>query len=148
MTTPHKATPEQWRRIEKSRPYPAVFAGLLELRDRIAALEAGASAAPDHLRGAPEMVATDGELIKAWDVRNGDHLARIRFIYNLGRQHGTTQAGGLVERVADAITDDSADVRLWHYEARAAILAVAGWFGAIGHGATASILRQEVERHG
>jgi hypothetical protein len=33
-----------------------------------------------------------------------------------------------------------------HQAARAAILAVAEWFDAIGYGATASILRQEVER--
>jgi hypothetical protein len=32
--------------------------------------------------------------------------------------------------------------------ARAAILAVAEWFDAIDYGAAASILRQEVERHG
>ena len=61
-------------------------------------------------------------------------------------QQGAEPAGGLVERVASVITDDSADVHLWHDDARAAILAVAEWFDAIGYGATASILRQEVVR--
>ena len=53
-------------------------------------------------------------------------------------------AGGLVERVAIAILDGM--VSSDHQAARAAILAVAEWFDAIGYGATASILRQEVER--
>jgi hypothetical protein len=35
----------------------------------------------------------------------------------------------------------------WAPEARAAILVVAAWFDAIGYGATASILRQELQRH-
>lgn len=50
-------------------------------------------------------------------------------------------AGGLVERVMTAIERAEGD-----HEARAAILAVAEWFDAIGYGATASILRQEVQR--
>ena len=49
-------------------------------------------AKPDHLRGATKMVATDAELVKAWDVRNGDHLGRIRHIYDMGRQHGAAAA--------------------------------------------------------
>ena len=55
-------------------------------------------------------------------------------------------AGGLVERVAQVIADDDAPVDLWLTDARAAILAVGEWFDAIGYGATASMLRQEVER--
>jgi hypothetical protein len=53
-------------------------------------------------------------------------------------------AGGLVERVADAIADDGCAADVWHDIARAAIHAVAQWFDAIGYGATASILRREV----
>ena len=155
---------------------------------RIEALKTAASAPPDHLRDAPEMVATDAELIKSWDVRNGDHLARIRFIYNLGRQHGATQAtcphiatsdegtsycrlaeqgnrqgildsspapaGGLVERVADAMYGGT----------EAVILAVADWLveqspepGPVGKllgqistpfAVMADMLREEVKRNG
>jgi hypothetical protein len=48
MTTPHKATPEQWKSTEKWGALSAESAFsldscLLELRDRIAALEAGAT---------------------------------------------------------------------------------------------------------
>ena len=140
MTTPHKATPEQWRWVSED-------ACLIELRDRLAAAEQRISELEQRpIPGSVEL-ATDAELIKAWDVRNGDHLARIRFIYNLGRQHGAAQAtcphipaSGLVERVARAIPN------LYQREACAAIFAVAEWFDGIGYGATASILRQEVKR--
>jgi hypothetical protein len=57
-------------------------------------------------------------------------------------------ARGLVEPVVDAITDSAAGYGTADEPARAAILAVAKWFDAIGYGATASILRQEVQRHG
>jgi hypothetical protein len=108
MSAPHKATPEQWAQIERFAEDCGYDACLLELRDRLAALEAAAN----HFPGATKMV--------------------------------PDPAGGLVERVAWAVDGYDAPKNA----ARAAILAVAGWFGAIGYGATASILRQEVERHG
>lgn len=110
--TPHKATPQQWDDA-------GTFASdtrdcLLELRDRIAALEAAASSSAG-LTGSP------------------------------------TPAGGLMQSVGAAIWSiaDCGDTPSnWAHEARAAILAVAEWFDAIGYGATASILRQELQRHG
>ena len=39
MNEPHRVTPLQWAQIESSRPHTAFFAGLLELRDRLAAAE-------------------------------------------------------------------------------------------------------------
>lgn len=130
MGTPHKATPEQWETVEKTEG-GYLSPCILELRDRLAALEAAMwaltstvskagndhqrrlaaledaanlrqqdedaerameNAPADHVRGATEMVATDAELIKAWDVRHADHLGRIRHIYDMGRQHGAAQA--------------------------------------------------------
>ena len=55
--------------------------------------------------------------------------------------HPAKPSGGVVERVMTAIERAEGD-----HEACAAILAVADWFDAIGYGATASILRQEVQR--
>ena len=82
MTAP-KATPEQW--ADTWAFASDTRACLLELRDRVAALEAAAtpSPAPNHSRGAPEMVATDEELVEAFRV-----CSSLRDIYNLGRQHG------------------------------------------------------------
>jgi hypothetical protein len=106
VTTPHKATPEQWRNIEKLASSCIYDLVILELRDRIAALEetendqrfrdcmaAIDKHRQDDLRDAPEMVATDAELIKAWDA-GGDvaYLSRMRRVYNLGREHGAADA--------------------------------------------------------
>jgi hypothetical protein len=111
----HKATPEQW---DDAGGFAwDTRACLLELRDRIAALEAAANAQPQ----AP------------------------------------APAGGLVERVAQAIATDSGQplhssaIAEWSDEARAAILAVAEWVDAqrpSGRSLFATWLREEVERHG
>jgi hypothetical protein len=50
--------------------------------------------------------------------------------------------------VADAIVDSAAAYGTADEPAQAAVLAAAAWFDAIGYGATASILRQELQRHG
>jgi hypothetical protein len=115
MTTPHKATPEQWEHVEQR--ILAIDPGcscLIELRDRLAALEAAANSSAG-LTGSP------------------------------------APAGGLMQAVGAAICSiaDCGDTPPnWAPEARAAIQAVAEWFDAIGYGATASILRQELRRHG
>ena len=112
--TPHKATPEQWKATEK---YAHAAIGcysdscILELRDRIEALEA----------------ATNRRAI-------------------LGSS--PPPAGGLVELVGAAIFHQFEINAGNEAEARAAVQAVAKWFDAIGYGATASILRQELQRHG
>lgn len=110
MTTPHKATPEQWRWVSED-------ACLIELRDRLAAAEQRISELEQ--RPIPGSV----ELATAAQA-TCPHIP----------------ASGLVERVARAIPN------LYQREACAAIFAVAEWFDAIGYGATASILRQEVKR--
>lgn len=107
MTKPHKATPEHWEATEKyAHRAIGCYADscILELRDRIEALEKAANSSAG-LTGSP------------------------------------APAGGLAMRVTLAIG-------LSHHDARAAILTVAEWFDAIGYGATASILRQELQRHG
>jgi hypothetical protein len=162
MSTTHKATPEQWARLEARQLVLGndLACAALELRSRIEALEAAAKAPPDHLHEAAGAVATNAELLKAWDV----HIRWLReeverHAYNLGRQHGAANRrailgsspapdDGLVELVVDAITDSAAGYGTADEPARAAILAVAEWLDAIGYGATASILRQELQHHG
>jgi hypothetical protein len=123
MTTPHKATPDQWQTIENYANLGIVLNScILELRDRIAALEAAANSSAG-LAGSNHPAKPDGS---------------------------PAPAGGLVEHLSAAICSgaDCGDTPSnWAPEARAAIKAVAEWFDAIGYGATASILRQEVQRH-
>ena len=112
---PHKATPEQWDRMEAWRGSGDAFATcVLELRDRIAAMEAAANSSAG--------------------LTGSNHLAKP--------DSSPAPAGGLVEMVAEAI----GVISTTQATASAAILAVAEWFDAIGYGATASILRQEVQR--
>lgn len=114
----HKATPEQWARLEmRQLGGNDLVCAALELRDRIAALEAAANSKPTP------------------------NPSQIR----------SSAAGDLMQSVGAAICSiaDCGDTPSnWAPEARAAILAVAEWFDAIGYGATASILRQELQRHG
>ena len=175
--TPHKATPEQWKSTEKWGALSAESASsfdscLLELRDRIAAIEqqiqavdatteqSSAVATPDHFRDTSEMVATDAQLQAVfWPDPKVTGTQGIRAVYDLGRQHGANSSAGLTGSSRLAIPDSSPApagglverVMAEGYgktHARAAILAVAAWFDVIGYGATASILRQELQRHG
>lgn len=114
--TPHKAKPELWAAAEKfGQNFMDMANCLLELRDRIEALEAAANQFGDVNKMVP---APDGGLMQA--------------------------VGAAICSIADCGDTPSN----WAPEARAAIKAVAEWFDAIGYGATASILRQELERHG
>jgi len=105
------ATDEHWKRVagaaNQGLPY---CSRLLELRDRIAALESldcvsailklsrrvDALEAAQNLRQqdedverVAEPIATDAELLKVWDDRKGsDLLVRMSAIYDLGRKHG------------------------------------------------------------
>lgn len=96
MTTPHKATPSDWRQVEThARANSPTSSVILELRDRLAAAEqriqALEGATADHVRDAPEMVATDDELYEPWD-RAKSVEAGLRAVYNLGLSHGAAQA--------------------------------------------------------
>lgn len=105
------------------RGTPELWEFVTELRDRIAALEDAANASAG-LTGSNHPEKPDSS---------------------------PAPAGGLMQSVGAAICSiaDCGDTPLnWAPEARAAIQAVAEWFDAIGYGATASILRQELQRHG
>jgi hypothetical protein len=134
-----KAKPEHWKYQEEwvSNPMLGVDSScILELRARVEALEAQAGnypVIPDSSTLPP--VAMNQELEQLF--RDMPTLEEgLRAIYNLGIEHGQAGsrevaepapvAGGLVERVSDAITSETGS-RWATTEARAAILEVARW---------------------
>jgi len=119
FATPHKATPKQWAELEEWATKYEWSSCVVELRDRLAALEAGATC--------PHILTSDEGTSYCGLAEQGNSSA--------------APAGGLVELVAAALDGGTES------QARAAIHAVAKWFDAIGYGATASILRQELQRH-
>jgi len=148
----YKATPEQWIDVEFCDKADFNSACILELRARIEQLEAQASnypAIPDS--STPPPVATDEELWKLWAEFG---FAAFRIIYNLGVARGPASsrevaepapvAGGLVERVSDAITSETGS-RWASTEARAAILEVAKWLREQGTPASGWAMRLEQE---
>jgi hypothetical protein len=149
------ATPEQWEDVEQfltTLPYPSTASCLLKLRDRLVAAEQRTS----ELISANEALR---ERLSVLEEGYDELAARLETIETGKRSQPTpnpsqirsSAAGDLMQSVGAAICTiaDCGDTPLnWAPEARAAVLAVAEWFDAIGYGATASILRQEVERHG
>lgn len=133
----YKATPEQWKNIERWAEDCSTDACVLELRSRVEALEAQAGNNQGILDSStPPPVATDEELRAAWNVP-GTNLDAFRAIYDLGVAHGKTGSrevaepapvvGGLVDRVAYAINGDGDMPINWRPKARAAIFEVARW---------------------
>jgi hypothetical protein len=66
-----------------------VVDNITDLQGSVNQLEAAASPpfAADHSRGAPEMVATEDELLNAFHGNCIGGAPRLRAVYNLGRQH-------------------------------------------------------------
>jgi hypothetical protein len=88
------------------------------------------------------------DLVNRCDAAVGDPLTEwdddFQSTSNPSQIRSSAPAGELAERVAEAI----GVISTAQSTARAAVHAVAEWFDAIGYGATASILRQELQRHG
>jgi hypothetical protein len=131
MTAPHKATPLQWQQVEDW-----VRRELRPLADRIAALEAAATC--------PHVVTSDEGTSYCGLAEQGNRQAIL--------DSSPAPAGDLMQSVGAAICSiaDCGDTPLnWAPEARAAILAVAGWLEHRKPGALqwAALLREEVERH-
>jgi hypothetical protein len=102
----HKATPEQWKKVEESAAPSAVVTGgstdscILELRARVEALEAQANHSPGATKMVPPPVATDKELSEAWYKAPEERMKRFRAIYNLGVTHGQAGSRNMLEQEA------------------------------------------------
>ena len=136
----HHATPEQWACIAHHAllKVPGAFSTdscILELRARIEALEAAQQDKLDRL------IALDRE-----DPTPDPAMTELR------AASAEAQPGGLVERVANAISEGDEPDK-WHPEARDAIREVATWLDRFAlHGSgeyaqAAKVLRQEAN-HG
>jgi len=135
--TNHKATPEQWKKVEESAAPSAVVTGgstdscILKLRARGEALEAHGNHIGNSNKMVPPPMATDEDLRAIW-YSAYDLGQALRAIYDLGVAHGQAcsrevaepapVAGALVKRVRLAIDSVSLDE-----ESRAAILEVVRW---------------------
>lgn len=114
--TGYKAKPDCWEWQEEWASQEApdeISSCILELRARVEALEAQVRNYPEIPDSSiPPPVATDKELRAIWD-NEYDFEQALHSIYNLGVAHGQARsrkvakpapvAGGLVERVSDAI---------------------------------------------
>ena len=123
MKVPWKATPEQWQKIVSWKAEGSYSDScILELRDRIAALEAAANSSAG--------------------LTGSNHPAEP--------DSSPAPGGGLVELVADVIVDSAAAYGTADEPARAAILMVADWLEQYNAAASgwADIIRQEVNDHG
>jgi hypothetical protein len=112
MTDQHRATPEQWDYVDVWGVVHdcAPSSCILELRARIEALEAAQQDKLDRL------IALD-----AADPTPDPAMAELRAV-----SAEAQPAGGLVERVANAISEGDEPDK-WHPEARDAIREVAKW---------------------
>jgi hypothetical protein len=117
--TNHKATTRQWSGIERFVRYGAYDSCIIELRDRVEALEASIV-----------------EALEA-SIAKGFH--------HIGETNKMVPDGSLVKRVAYAITGDSDGPINWKPEARAAILAAADWLDQQELHSAATRLRQEAQ---
>ena len=153
MSTPHKATAEQWAQIEG---YAATdmnddYAScLLDLRARVEALEAVQTAACPHVVSSDE-----GTSYCRLAEQSQDKLDRLIEMDRAATDHipdarKMVTASSLVERVAMAIHPDRcADPNLYLHEARAAIREVAAWLvdrGGYPWAWVAQILEKEADR--
>jgi hypothetical protein len=162
MTNQHQATPDEWAQQEDwaNRSAFSDSSCILELRDRVEALEAAQQPPQDKLdrlialdRDDPtnslvDRIATDAELCQVYNEKT-----TLRAVYDLGRQHGAapTRSGPespLVERVADAIAAQATSAGIVNDRpARAAILEVAAWLKEEGYSTLqAEALAQEASR--
>ena len=142
MAEQHRATAEQWQGVKEHNDL-TVFSCLLELRDRIEALETPQSGSVDlsHLSDA------EREKMARW-IANPDRFEVLEVAQPAKPNHPEKPDSSLVERVAFAITGDSDGLINWKPEARAAIRAVAAWLReqkGYGHGWVWAVERLEEE---
>jgi hypothetical protein len=137
MTDQHRATPEQWELLKRQGQTlgSAESIALLELRDRIAALEAGQTC--------PHIVTSD-EGTSYCALAEQTHSKPTP---NDRQIRSSAPADSLVERVASICASGSDDEpEVWKPEARAVIHAVADWLDTKGQHGCSLWLREEAKR--
>jgi len=148
MTDQHRATPEQWAMIATGTG-GCFSAALLELRARIEALEAAPAFRVLETGERIQMNIVQDKLDRLIALDREDPapdpaMTELRAASAEGRP-----AGGLVERVANAISEGDEPDK-WHPEARDAIREVAAWLRDLcpspGMAAAAVRLEQEADR--
>jgi hypothetical protein len=145
MSTPHVATPADWAWLEGNstvdRCDAAWSRGLIELRARVEALEAGATC--PHVRTSDE-----GSSYCALAEQHQGKLDRLIAQDRAASVEARpAPASSLVERVADAIVEQATSAGIVNDRpARAAIREVAAWLrtGRLLH--AAELLEQEANR--
>ena len=140
----HRATAGEWASVKARASGGVAYSTILELRDRIEALEASKSGSIDlsHLSDAERE-----KILKL--LANPGRFEVLEIAQPAKPNHPEIPDSSLVERVAAAIHPNvCADPNLYLHEARAAIRAVADWllknYG--GQTATTDLLEQEAER--
>jgi hypothetical protein len=123
MTDQHRATPEQWEHVQicagmKQQVPWATAACLLELRDRIAALEAAQLEQAESHRFCTDAIVRRVEALEA--AHEATAMAELR-----AASAEAQPAGGLVERVALALDNSCPDDEYVINDCRAAIREVA-----------------------
>ena len=144
MTDQYRATPEQWDLIARTTGGSHAAATILELRARVEALEA---AQRYQFRSATEKVPTTR--LYSYSVGPAkplDELGQGHTLVSPEPASAEAQpAGGLVERVANAISEGDEPDK-WHPEARDAIREVAAWLRSVGNNGSADELEQQADR--
>jgi len=128
MTKQHQATPDEWAQQEDwaNRSVFSDSSCIIELRDRVEALEAAQQPPQDKL-----------DRLIALDADDGNPIVMP-----------SSPADLLIDRVADVIgaaDDEGLTNMTWSNHSRAAILEVAGWMREQGIGASGWAMRLESE---
>lgn len=122
MSTPHKATPEQWARQEEFAAGSDMLRCLLELRARVEALEAGATC--------PHIITSDegtsycalAEKVAAMESPappSGSLVERVQqAIHDIDFPHGTDEARAAIREVATWLRDNPGPNSAWGAVAR------------------------------
>jgi hypothetical protein len=163
MTTPHRATPEQWASQKAWAVDDDDSACLIDLHARVEALEAAqqdkldrlialdaADPTPDPATRLHSYKVAKAEPIEGWGKGHTPVNPEAPMTELRAASAEAPPAGGLVERVAEAMQPGTFDWSAYEDEARAAIREVATWLDRFAlHGSgeyaqAAKVLRQEV----
>ena len=131
MADQHRASLEDWDFVEANFPN-SICDCILELRDRIAALEQ---------QNKDVCIAINNAVV--WNTEQNQRIAALEAAQASAQPTAPAPAGSLVERVARAIYNDGGD---FEREARAAIREVAAWLDSQIEVGAAHLLSEEANR--